>query len=525
MEALEKYKLAFVSLLVGLALLIYSWFSSYPLSIKYPGDVIFNNVSPYYWLSLPFVLGSLYLIGVFSKSLSLKCLASIGIVTAIYSLSYFYFSMTTADSVYFRGVTDYFIQTQNLDPTQFVHLYLQWPSFFLIADITTSVTGLSVVNFEFFLYAVIGSLMAAALYLYASKIFRNTAFLVVVAFFIAMFYYFNYQAVPFSLAFSLLLILFVLETVKRTPAMTFTMILLFSCIAITHFFVALFFVLYLLFRTIINRSKAYARFFLLAICIYSIVQLTIASTWLGVNLTNLFRLPPEYSFLVSTSLTPATTPFQSIAHTISTGVILAFVAICVVGFLFVFLKRKLRAIDAAIFLAGVAYSAIGLVIYTLGSRTISVFFIPIALGLPYLFQTKVRKYLIGLVLILLVLFVFVPIRNSSLTYPITFQTKEDFTTANFMIKNYDWNSNTVGLTDLAPRWFIIVQIQGNPQIDTDLQPRFGLSNLTSYDYILYSIGLESSFKANNISNGSQQIIENFDVTYNSGLSYLAQKPS
>ena len=115
---------------MGIVLMVYSWYLSYPLAIDSPGDFVFNHVSLLYWFSLPILLTSMYMIALTSKSNSLKWIISIGIVMTIYSISYFYFMLPGSDSQYFRGLTEYFIKTKDLDPLQPNHGYYQWPSFF-----------------------------------------------------------------------------------------------------------------------------------------------------------------------------------------------------------------------------------------------------------------------------------------------------------------------------------------------------------------------------------------------------------
>jgi len=171
------------------------------------------------------------------------------------------------------------------------------------------------------------------------------------------------------------------------------------------------------------------------------------------------------------------------------------------------------------------YSVLGVALDVLGSRAVPLVFVPMVLGVAYLFESKFRKYVKFLVVVLLILVVFVPIHSSFGSYPITFQTKEDLATANFMIEKYDWNSESIVIADSGTAWYISPQIQGNTQIDTDLAPRFGLSDITMYDSIVYSIGLAQSLSRSNISveETSQQILSRFDIVYNSGFSYIAEK--
>ena len=268
MRSLEKSKLLLFPFFVGVSLMICSWYLSYPLSIDSVGDFVFNHISLLYWFSLMIILTTMCAIAITSRNNSLKWMIAIGLVISIYSLSYFYYMLPGSDSQFFRGLTEYFIKTKDLDPLKPSHSYFQWPSFFLLADMAISVSGLELANFEFLLYTIIGFLMATAFYVYASKAYKNGGFLAVVAFFVAMFYFLNYQDVPFSLAFGLLFLLFMLETRQKSFNVILTMLVLFTGISFTHLIVSVFFVLYLLIRCMLNRSKQYGRLFLLTLIIY-----------------------------------------------------------------------------------------------------------------------------------------------------------------------------------------------------------------------------------------------------------------
>jgi hypothetical protein len=433
--------------------------------------------------------------------------------------------MSTSDSDYFRGLTENFIRTNNLNASQSINNYYQWPSFFLLASITTLVSGLKLTNYEFLLFTIIGFLLATTLYVYASKAYNRSGFLAVAAFFVVMFLFLNYQAVPFSLALALLFILFMLETRERSAGTTLTMLILYTSTVITHAFVSLFFVIYLLIRSIISRSRQYFEFFILTLVIYLIVQVTFAVFSFRGNIASIFATPSEYSGVAGATLASTSAAIDAIPHLFSRGIIIAFAILCIVGFLFLTFRKKLRKIDQAIFLTGAVYSGLGAVLDVLGTRAIPLLFIPIALGAVYLLESKYRKYLKYLVAVLLIFVVFVPIHSSITSFPITFQTKEDLATANFMIEKYDWNIPSIVIADSGTRWYMLPQIPGNPQIDTDLAPRFGLSNIIMYNSILYSVGLAESLSKSNISveETSNQIFDRFDIVYNSGFSYIAVK--
>ena len=145
---MKKSLILLLPFTAGLILIAHAWLSSYPVSIDYPGDVVFYDISFSYWISIPLLLTSMCLIAFKFKNNYLKWILSLGIVILIYSLPFFYFSMPTSDSQYFRGLTEYFLSTNNLNPLVSRHAYYQWPSFYLLSDIATSISGLSIMSFE-----------------------------------------------------------------------------------------------------------------------------------------------------------------------------------------------------------------------------------------------------------------------------------------------------------------------------------------------------------------------------------------
>jgi len=506
-------------------LIVYSWFLSYPLSIDFSGDFVFNHISVLYWFGLALTLASMYIIAVASKRNSVKWIMTVGIVMTMYSLSYFYYMLPGSDSSHTRGLTESFIKTQNLNSTQPSHNYFQWPSFFIFANTMTSVTGLGEATIEFLGYAIIGFLMATALYVYASRASKNGGFLAVIAFFVVMFSTFlDYQFVPFSLAFGLLLLLFMLESRQPSSGVIIAMLVLFVGITLTHVFVPLFFVLYLLIRSVLTRNRQYGKLFLLTLIIYLAVEFALASTGFASSILSIMTLPTEYSHL-ATIRTAASVPIDAIAQALNGIVEIAFGIACLAGFILLLVRRKMRSLDKAIFLTGLGYSSVGAVLYTLGSRAIPIAFIPISLGAVYLFESRFRPYVASFVLVLLMLFAFIPLHASFQNSLIMFQTKEEHITANFIIEKYPWNLANTVISDVGEAWYIYPQFQGNTEIDTAYSARFSASNITTYDCIIYSVGLEKTLQSSNVSieETSQRILDGFNVIYNSGLSYVAEK--
>jgi hypothetical protein len=466
----------------------------------------------------------MYMINTTFKGNSLKWIAVIGIVLTMYSLSYFYFMLPGSDSQYFRGLNEYFIKTKDLDPLKPAHWYFQWPSFFLLNDMVTSVSGMGLANFEFLLYAIIGFLLTIAMYVYASGAYKNEGFLAVVTFFVAMFYFLNYQDVPFSLAFGLLFLLFMLETRQKNSNVILTMLVLFTGISFTHAFVPLFFVLYLLIRCILNRSKQYGRLFLVTLIIYLVVQVTQAPTAFAQNIRSMMTAPSEYSSIVNAVLAPVSVPIDEIPQMFSRGVTIATIMICFAGFTILLIRRKMRDLDKAIFLTGVVYSAAGIIVYALGSRAIPIVFIPISLGASYLLKSRFRPYVKSLFLVLLILFAFIPLHNTFGTSQIIFQTKEAYQTENFLINHYNWTNPSLILAHYRVITYLETKQPSLVYFEDDVySPRF--PRIKEYDCIVYTVGLGINLLRYNYTTDSILREEELNVVYNSGFSYIAIKSS
>jgi hypothetical protein len=362
------------------------------------------------------------------------------------------------------------------------------------------------------------------LYVYASKAHAHGGFLAVLAFFIVMFYFLNYQAVPFSLALGLLFLLFMLETQKKSGNVMLTMLVLYVSISIMHAFVPLFFVLYLLMRSIVSRSKQYLNLFILTSIVYFLVQFTLAQFSFPSIITSMMTFPAEYSSIVSSTLAPVSVITDVVAQAFSRMVTIGFAMTCFAGFVILVIRRKMREMDKAIFLTGAVYSGFGVVIYTLGSRALPIVFIPISLGVLYLFESKYKLYVAASFIILLSLFAFIPLHNSFYDGQINFQTREARETADFVISRYNWNLVGSMLAHVTTKWYIYPQVEGHTVIETDMSVNLS-SGFYNYQCVIYSVGLAKSFQRNNISEEAfVGIMERYNVIYDSGPSYVVCGP-
>lgn len=522
---MEKNRLLLIPLFIGLALMVYSWFLSFPLYNNSATDVLFNHLSYYYWISLSILLPSMFMIALTFKSPYIKWLMTVGIVLTIYSSAYFYGLAPTVDAIYYRSLSENFIRTQTLNPAQ--QFYFQWPAFFILTDVLSSVSGLSVLTLEFIMYTLVGFLLASTLFIYASKVHDKYGFLIVIGFFLSIFLFLNYQDCPFTIALALLFTIFMLEGKEKSNSEFIVIFVIFGAITLMHAFVPLYFVAYALMRSIISKNRQYFRIFLLALTVFLLTGITIAQFTFASNILLAITSRSEYSSIATTTFRAASIPIDSIIQTFARPVTIIIVLACVTGFIVILVKRKTSSADKSILFAGLVFLGLGLVSFSLGSRAIPIAFVPIALGSVCLFETKYRRYFIGLFLILLTFFAFVPLNNLIINDSlVVFQTNEEYTTANFMIEKYDWNVPTSIFSHTTTSYYLAGATNSNVSFTPDTSVGFQYSNVPNYNFIIYSVSLGKYLQASNESAGqvSQLIVNSSDVLYNSGLSFIAEKP-
>jgi hypothetical protein len=429
-----------------------------------------------------------------------------------------------SDSTYFRGLSEYFLKTDNLNASQLNHGYFQWPGFFILTKNAAFTGGLGIVQVEFIQYSIIGFLLTCALYIYSYKFFKNNSPVVVLAFFVMAYSFLNYQDVPFSLALGLLfVILLILETKPKTFSIITTILILFTSITLTHAFVPLFYILFTLIMLILKKNKFYGLLCLSTSLIFILIQLTMAQTSFFFNIQLLFRVSSEFSTAVNQTLTPVSSSLDTLMQTFTRSVTISLLIISAIGFIILLKKRKLRDFDKALFLTGLLYSAVGAVLYILGTRAIPIILIPLSLGTYYFFGSR-RGNLKILFIILLVLSVSIPIHTTLSNPPMILQKHEDYLAANFMIEENDWGKYNTILIDVGLLWYIYPQIESNSTLIDVYLPNYNGSDIAQYDTILYSLSLQNELQNSNTPQEiSQAVFEYHNVIYNSGSLSITEK--
>ena len=150
-------------------------------------------------------------------------------------------------------------------------------------------------------------------------------------------------------------------------------------------------------------------------------------------------------------------------------------------------EKKNEDLDKAIFITGILYAGLGVVLSNLGQRAFPLIFIPFSLGVSYLFERRFRPFLKILFLVLLMLFLFVPLHSSFYgtdAHDIQFQTNEAYKAENFLVSHYNWNSLSLILADFRVNTYLEAKTTGTTYFTYDA------TNFNETDAIFYNIGLE-----------------------------------
>ena len=134
---------------------------------------------------------------------------------------------------------------------------------------------------------------------------------------------------------------------------------------------------------------------------------------------------------------------------------------------------------------GIFYLGLGVAFYALGSRGIAIAFIPISLGAAYLYESKFKKFSKGIFLILLILFMFTPMRLTFFKTGLFFQTNQSYEAANFLVDNYNWNEHSLIVADYRTTDYLASRVTGNADFNTVPDP----SQFKYADTIFYDVGL------------------------------------
>jgi hypothetical protein len=513
-----------IPMCIGGILLLLSWYLSYPVSIDSPYDFVYNHFSYLYWLGLGVLFASFFVVAMETKNNSLRYAITIATVLLIFSQTYFYYLIPTSDANEFRGLTEYFISTSDLSLKPY-HNYYQWPLSFILSKITISITGLNLRCFEFILYGVMSFVFTSLIYLYISRV-RTNAYVAVIAFFIILLPFFNFQwASPFGLSLCLILLIFYLDSQSGKSEVTVAMLIIFAAMTFTHILTPLFFVVYCLIMYIRKKDRKHLNLFMLTLIIYTLVLVYNALLAHYVKqLTNFFLLEIVSRIQLTTASLAAQRPYIGVvAQFFSTTSVIATALVTGLGFIILLFRKKLTVTDYVMLLTGATF-AVSLLVsprayHNLSNRAYFLIFIPVSLGASYLCEGKFKKFFKPVFLVLLVLFTFNLVSQTFYDREIFFQTREEYKCANFLIDNINWNASSKMLSTFRFAEYLRTKSSSEAVIFWDDTSRNYITNFTKCDCVVYTVGLAKRLLAANYSveaSFREFDINHFNLIYNSG---------
>jgi hypothetical protein len=528
-EFLKKNFLIF-STIAALALLLYSWSTSYPLSLNLSTDFIFNHVNPLYWIGLALLLGSIGTAVANAKREFFVLIMCVAILVCMYSLYYFYPSLPGSDTNTFRGLTEYALTTGDLNPLGTNHNYFQWPGFFVFSQILLTLTGLQTIPFEFVFFTLLGVLYVVTLYVYFSSFSRKLAWVSLATYFIIIYLFFNYQYAPFSLAMALLFTLFMIETRShKTGSMALLTLILCIGISIIHPFAVIFFIAYVFVMYLLGREKYYLRLFGITLVTWLLVTMFSSGIFFNQLLQAVTALTSqEYisSFQAALSNPIANLPAISpISQIFSRGTIIITATITGIGFILFLVKRRLRRMDLALAISAIIYSLVGAILPVLGQRAWFILLMPLSLGTVYFLEKGFGRYLKYLFIAFLVLFTFVPLSSSFNNTQVFFLTRNERVCTDFAVLNYDWSGLGSVLAHFRLVTYLEARTGGTIQFGSEFQftntswSTFP-ENIPSFNCIIYTSGLAQSTVAYNYTISDLWQKQNYNKLYDSGQSYI-----
>jgi hypothetical protein len=475
------------------------------------------------------LLGSIGTVAAIIENDRLVLIACVAILLCMYSVYYFYPTLPGSDTNTFRGLTEYATTTGDMNPLVTHHTYYQWPGFFVFSQIVTCITGLQTIPLEFVLFTILGILYVTALYGYFSSFSKKFAWAAIIAYFIIIYWFFNYQYAPFSLAMGLLFTLFMIETRPvKTVGLTLISMVLCTGIAIIHPFAVVFFIAYALVMYLLGRNKYYRNLFSVVLVIWLAVTIFSKGIFFNQVLQAIvYVTTQEYASSLQATLSLPLFNLPGIyftAQTFSRTLIIATGLIAALGLILLLRKKRLRQIDLALLISASFYSLVGIVMDVMGQRAWFILLMPLSLGAIYFLEYKFGKHIKTFLVILLILFAFIPL-SASFNTQVFFQTKKEEVTTDFAIAHYNWFGSGSVLTHFRLLTYIESKTAGTVQFGSEFQFTKDYwttfpQNIPTYNCIIYTSGLAQRAYAYNYSIDDLWQNQKYNRAYDTGQSYI-----
>jgi hypothetical protein len=477
---------------IGTVFVAFAWLASYPVTIAPVGRYLFDGIYPSLWPGLSIVFASLFLISQSSRDRRVALICAIGLVFFLY-VDYLFFQLLPGpDAHYFRALTKLSatagVSTSNAE-------YFQWPSFFVLNNVLSSVLGLNVDNVSVLFFVYTGLALSSTLFVYYSSQVENMGFVGVALYFIGLFWFLNYQFAPQSLALVLLLVCVNLAT-RTDRGSKICLLLVFVSLAFMHAFMPVFFLLFYFIITLRDRTRRNSFILYSIIFLAELVYLALRNLNYLITMFQQIAFLTSYSWIVQSTFVPVLAPIDVVAQFFSRGITVLVWGLLLVGMVIRAVKKDIRVRDVSLLAAGSLYALVGGVVAVLGQRSLQLVFVPFASGgKPFL--KRYHKFITGFLLLALILSPFLVIHSIYDTTSV--QTASGERASEVLIRNL---SGRVFLTVLATAedgYYISGRLSESDVFAAHLNivtvpsassgPTLLLNN---YDYVIYGHTFEKS---------------------------------
>jgi hypothetical protein len=438
MKYQNSFKMGAIILFAGFILVLLSIQYSYPIQIGEINEKTFDQFHPTLWLGIIFLTIGTFIIGYLGKNKIIKVICSSIIPIIFYAYVYFFTYVPSSDCGNVRSMFLIFNEVGiNAD---FVP-YFQYPSYFIINQITFELTGINVNGISFVYFTLYGVLIGLFLYLLYTNIsndnYKKYAFVFVLIYFIGIYSFLNFQWVPQTLALVFMVILIYISSfIYRFKKFEYKILLLlvFITIIFTHAFLPVIFIIF--FGLLMLKNNSLRSTFIILLSADAIVMIYFTTVYFPYFIETLQQslsgFSGEYTSRITQSFQPPEEFLSKLISNINRFRVPITWAVVGLGSFFMFIKRKMENFVFLLGLAGGLYLAVGMMFSVMGMRSIQIVLIPITIGFGYLL-TKYKKPTIAFLMVILLLVVFGPMRE---TYDITyFHTDEEANSCVFLADN------------------------------------------------------------------------------------------
>ena len=437
MKSSNLVKIGGILFFIGVIFIIYSWNSSYPITIPPIDDNIFFNFFPTLWPGIIFSLLGLFFMAYFSKISIIKVICSSLVPLFLYIPAFYFSYISSSDCGNVRGMFQIF---QKIGLNSQVIPYFEFPSYFSLNEIIHYVVGFNEKGIALLSFILYGVLLGLFLYMFFSHLQKKQdiqliPFLLVFIFFIGMFSFLNYQWVPQTLALVYFFLLLYISTYMLSSPIKieweFLFILLFIPLLFAH---AILPMIFLLFFCILTFKKRYLfpillvmiSFYFIVIFYQTVIHFHLYVVTFEQSISG---FGGEYAKSVSNSFKAPSDLIDQIISFFNRITIPMIWIIAFIGISILFLKKKINYLLISLGLVGFLYLGVGMFFSVLGLRAAQMLFISLPVGFMF-FISKWKKLTIALIVIILILSVFGPMRTA---YNYTqFQTDEEAVASDFL---------------------------------------------------------------------------------------------